>query len=340
MLYYFLGSQMPTSTNYVYKECTSEMKKAILTTVLATSIVGLAACSSDESSETVVETGSSEITQEEFYNELKNKHGEQVLQQLVTNEVLSENYEVSDEAVQSELESLKEQYGDQFEMVLQQSGFENEDAFKETIRMSLLQEQAAAETVDISEEEMKDYYERMQTEVQASHILVEDEETANKVLDELNNGAEFGSLASEYSTDGSAQQGGKLGYFGPGEMAQEFEATAYDLEVDEVSEPVQTQFGYHIIKVTDKREAEDVKSYEEAKAEIKRTLVSQKVDQQQLQQHLNEIMADADINVKIEEFEGLFEQQSSGSEGASSEGSGESSEESDEDSADESSSDE
>ncbi|WP_347861241.1 peptidylprolyl isomerase [Salimicrobium sp. PL1-032A] len=316
------------------------MKKAILTTVLATSIVGLAACSSDESSETVVETGSSEITQEEFYNELKNKHGEQVLQQLVTNEVLSENYEVSDEAVQSELESLKEQYGDQFEMVLQQSGFENEDAFKETIRMSLLQEQAAAETVDISEEEMKDYYERMQTEVQASHILVEDEETANKVLDELNNGAEFGSLASEYSTDGSAQQGGKLGYFGPGEMAQEFEATAYDLEVDEVSEPVQTQFGYHIIKVTDKREAEDVKSYEEAKAEIKRTLVSQKVDQQQLQQHLNEIMADADINVKIEEFEGLFEQQSSGSEGASSEGSGESSEESDEDSADESSSDE
>ncbi|SDJ43049.1 peptidylprolyl isomerase [Salimicrobium halophilum] len=320
------------------------MKKAILTTVLATSIFGLAACSSDESSETVVETGSSEITKEEFYNELKSKHGEQVLQQLVTNKVLSEKYEVSDEAVQSELDSLKEQYGDQFEMVLQQSGFENEDAFKETIRMSLLQEQAAAETVDISEEEMKDYYERMKTEVQASHILVEDEETANKVLEELNNGAEFGNLASEYSTDGSAQQGGKLGYFGPGEMAQAFEAAAYDLEAGEVSEPVQTQFGYHIIKVTDKREAEDVKPYEEAKAEIKRTLVSQKVDQQQLQQHMNEIMADADIDVKIEEFQGLFEQQQSSGQGNGNSGSSDSessdSSEGSEDSSEDSSSEE
>ncbi|WP_076558690.1 peptidylprolyl isomerase [Salimicrobium flavidum] len=301
------------------------MKKAILTTVLATSVFGLAACSSDESSETVVETGNSEITQEQFYNELKNKHGEQVLQQMVTNKVLEEKYDVSDKAVQSELDSLKEQYGDQFEMVLQQSGFESEEAFKETIRSSLLQEQAAAETVDISEQEMKDYYERMQTEVQASHILVEDEETANQVKEELNNGAEFSNLASEYSTDGSAQQGGKLGYFGPGEMAPEFEAAAYGLEAGEVSDPVQTQFGYHIIKVTDKREAEDVKPYEEAKSEIKRTLVSQKVDQQQLQQHVSQIMQDAEIDVKLDEFQNLFEPQQSaeqGTGGSNSEGSG------------------
>ncbi|AKG05018.1 MULTISPECIES: peptidylprolyl isomerase [Salimicrobium] len=286
------------------------MKKAVLTTILATSVFTLAACSSDDSSETVAETANSEITKEEFYNELKNKHGEEVLQQLVTNEVLTEKYDVSDEAVQKEVDALKEQYGDQFDQALESSGFEDVDAFKETIRQSLLQEQAAAETVDISEKEMKDYYERMKTEVQASHILVEDKETAEEVKKKLADGAEFSELASEYSSDGSAQQGGKLGYFGPGEMAQEFEAAAYKLDKGEISEPVQSQFGYHIIKVTDKRDAEDVKPYEEAKPEIKRTLVSQKVDQQKMQQHLQKIMDEAEIDVKLEEFEGLFKQES------------------------------
>ncbi|MFC7320176.1 peptidylprolyl isomerase [Halobacillus campisalis] len=284
------------------------MRKRIVTTLLAAGILTLSACSSEGDSEAVVETSGGEITKEEFYEELKKTSGEQVLQQLVMNEVLGENYEISDEEVEKELEGLKEQYGDQFDMVLQQSGFADEDEFKETIRLSLLQEQAAAENVDITEEEMKAYYERMKNEVEASHILVEDEETANEVKDKLDNGESFEDLASEYSTDGSAEQGGELGFFGPGAMDPDFEDAAYGLEVDQVSDPVQTQFGYHIIKVTDKREVEDVESYEDSKDEIKRTLVSQKVDQEELQAQLDQLMEEAEIDVKIEEYEDLFEQ--------------------------------
>ncbi|KHE67718.1 peptidylprolyl isomerase [Halobacillus sp. BBL2006] len=285
------------------------MKKIAITAALAASVFTLSACSSNaDDSEVVVETGGGDITKEEFYQELKSSNGEQVLQQLVMKEVLANKYDVSDEAVNKELETLKEQYGDQFEMVLQQSGYGSEEEFKEVIRFSLLQEKAASEDVDISEEEMKQYYERMKTEIQASHILVKDEETAKEVKQKLEDGADFGKLASEYSSDGSAQQGGKLGWFGPGKMAPEFEEAAYSLEKGEISEPVKTQFGYHIIKVTDKRKAEDVKPYKEAKDEIKRTLVSQKVDQAKLQEKMDKLMQEADINVKIEEYKDLFKQ--------------------------------
>ncbi|WP_173917016.1 peptidylprolyl isomerase [Halobacillus sp. Marseille-Q1614] len=284
------------------------MRKILVSAALAASVLTLSACNSGDDSETVVETSGGDVTKEEFYQELKKSSGEQVLQQLVIAEVLKANYEVSDEAVEEEFNNLKEQYGDQFDTVLEQSPYEDEEDFKESIRLSLLQEQAAAEEVDISEEKMKQYYERMKTEIKASHILVEDEETANEVKEKLNNGESFEDLAKEYSSDGTAENGGDLGFFGPGQMDQAFEEAAYSLEVDEVSDPVQSQFGYHIIKVTDKREAEDVESYEDSKAEIKRTLVSQNIDQQQLQEKINQLIQDSEIDVKIEEYKDLFKQ--------------------------------
>ncbi|WLR47627.1 peptidylprolyl isomerase [Halobacillus litoralis] len=286
------------------------MKKIAITAALAASVFTLSACSSNaDESEAVVETNGGEVTKEEFYQELKSQYGEQVLQTLVMKEVLANNYEVSDEEVNKELETIKEQYGDNFENILQQNGFADEEAFKETIRMSLLQEKAASEGIEISEEEMKSYYDRMKTEVQASHILVSDEQTAKEVKEKIDNGEDFGDLAAEYSSDGSAQQGGKLGWFGLGEMVAEFEDKAYELELGEVSEPVQSQFGYHIIKVTDKRDKEDIKPYEEMKEEIKRTLTSQKVDQAELQKKMDELMQDSDIDVKLDEFEGLFDKE-------------------------------
>ncbi|REJ07268.1 peptidylprolyl isomerase [Halobacillus trueperi] len=286
------------------------MKKIAITAALAASVFTLSACSSNaDESEAVVETNGGEVTKEEFYQELKSQYGEQVLQTLVMKEVLANNYEVSDEEVNKELETIKEQYGDNFENILQQNGFADEEAFKETIRMSLLQEKAASEGIEISEEEMKNYYDRMKTEVQASHILVSDEETAKEVKEKIDNGEDFGELAAEYSSDGSAQQGGKLGWFGPGEMVAEFEDKAYELEPGEVSEPVQSQFGYHVIKVTDKRDKEDIKPYEEMKEEIKRTLTSQKVDQAELQKKMDELMQNSEIDVKLDEFEGLFDKE-------------------------------
>lgn len=90
----------------------------------------------------------------------------------------------------------------------------------------------------------------MSTKVKASHILVEKQSQALKVLEELKAGADFRELAKKYSTCPSGKKGGDLGQFGRGQMVREFEQAVFALKTGQVSEPVKTQFGYHIIKRT------------------------------------------------------------------------------------------
>ena len=90
----------------------------------------------------------------------------------------------------------------------------------------------------------------MAKKIRASHILVEKHSQALKVLEELKSGKDFKGLARKYSTCPSGKRGGDLGFFGRGQMVKEFERAAYALKVGELSEPVKTQFGYHIIKKT------------------------------------------------------------------------------------------
>lgn len=91
-------------------------------------------------------------------------------------------------------------------------------------------------------------------EVKASHILVSTEAEAKEILTQIKEGGDFSKLAKERSQDpGSAEKGGDLGYFGTGYMVEPFEKTAFSLKAGEISEPVKTRFGYHIIKVTDSR---------------------------------------------------------------------------------------
>lgn len=92
----------------------------------------------------------------------------------------------------------------------------------------------------------------MTNEVKASHILVRTEEEANKLYDEIKNGKDFAEAAEEVSLCPSGQAGGDLGFFGRGMMVKPFEDAAFELEVGELSKPVQTQFGWHLILVTDK----------------------------------------------------------------------------------------
>ncbi|KXF79383.1 peptidylprolyl isomerase [Paramesorhizobium deserti] len=93
-----------------------------------------------------------------------------------------------------------------------------------------------------------------QNEVRARHILVKTKEEAEAIIKKLDGGAKFEDLAKESSTDGSAANGGDLGYFGQGQMVPEFEKAAFALEPGSYTkEPVQTQFGFHVIKLEDKR---------------------------------------------------------------------------------------
>lgn len=285
------------------------MRKITIAALIAFTLIILAACSSDDS-ETVVESTAGDITKEEFYEELKDRYGESVLRELVTIKVLEDKYEVTDEMVEAEVEKSKEQFGENFEMVLSQNQIGSEEEYAEIIYASLLQEQALAEDIEISDADIEKRYERMKTEIDAQHILVEDEETANEVKAKLDDGEDFGELAAEYSIDNSAQSEGAVGYFTAGRMVPEFEDAAYNMEVDEISDPVQSEFGFHIIKVNDKREIEDadsIGSLEDEKDNIRRELQLAEMDMTAAADKINNLIKEAEVNINIDDLENIFE---------------------------------
>lgn len=90
----------------------------------------------------------------------------------------------------------------------------------------------------------------MAQEIQARHILVEQRYQADDLQKKLDDGADFGDLAKKFSTCPSSKDGGNLGSFGRGRMVKSFDEAAFELNVGEISEPIQTQFGYHLIQRT------------------------------------------------------------------------------------------
>jgi peptidyl-prolyl cis-trans isomerase C len=129
-------------------------------------------------------------------------------------------------------------------------------------------------------------------ERRASHILVADENTAKSLIEQLNDGADFAELAKENSTGPTGVKGGDLGYFGQSEMVPEFANAAFGMKVGEVtSAPVQTQFGYHVIKVTDERQRPKP-SYEDIKGQLQNQL-----RQAVLAEEVQKLRADADIEI-------------------------------------------
>lgn len=159
------------------------------------------------------------------------------------------------------------------------------------------------DSVEVSDAEIEEYYNNNKAEftveeqVQASHILVEDEATAKEILDKLNSGSDYAELAKEYSIDGSASQGGNLGFFPRGRMVKPFEEAAFALEVGEISGIVKTDFGYHIIMVTDRQEAGTI-SLEESRDNIRDTLLHQK-QMETLRNYLIELRENAVVEILL-----------------------------------------
>ncbi|OAN84782.1 peptidylprolyl isomerase [Sulfitobacter geojensis] len=148
----------------------------------------------------------------------------------------------------------------------------------------------------VDEEAVKAAYDAQYTdqeageEYNASHILVETEEEANTIKTALDDGADFAELAREKSTGPSGPGGGSLGWFGAGMMVPSFEAAVVAMEPGAVSAPVETQFGWHVIKLNETRKTEapaldDVR--EELELQVRQTLVQTRIE---------EITNDADVD--------------------------------------------
>ena len=148
----------------------------------------------------------------------------------------------------------------------------------------------------VTDEEIQSAYDRFiadsdsREEISARHILVNEKQEAVDLISKLKDGADFATLAQEFSTGPSGPKGGDLGYFGRGQMVPDFEVAAFDLEIGTfTAEPVQTQFGWHVIKLEDKR-TQPAPTLEEMRSQI-----AQGLSQQALARLIEELRKDADI---------------------------------------------
>ncbi len=137
----------------------------------------------------------------------------------------------------------------------------------------------------ISDEEARKFYDQQvsglkpEPEVRARHILVEDELKAKEIFEKIAHGADFAKMAKEHSKDpGSREDGGDLGYFGRGQMVPVFEETAFKMQKGDVSQPVQSQFGWHLIKLEDRRDRR-APAYDSVKERISAALVHRKAQE-------------------------------------------------------------
>ncbi len=240
-------------------------------------------------SEVVASVNGEKISKDELYDAMLKQSGQQTLESLISKKVIEleakkQKVTVSEKDIQNELNKYYEQYGGEeaFNQVLAQNGLTLDEVKKELV-VNVKVTKLLKSRISVSEDEIKNYFEEnkatfaQEKQVKASHILVDTEEKANEIKDKLAKGEDFAKLAKDNSKDtGSKENGGDLGFFGTGQMVKEFEEAAFALKAGEISEPVKTQFGYHIIKVTEIKNAEEA-NYEKSKAKISDILFEQKL---------------------------------------------------------------
>ncbi|GAB4425147.1 MAG: peptidyl-prolyl cis-trans isomerase [Thermodesulfovibrionales bacterium] len=252
------------------------MKRLIFLMIVVSSIL-LFSCArqGEQKSGYVAKVGSTTITQEDVSKEMKSlpdqiqkifegpEGAERFVNELVKKEILYQ------EAKKKGLDKSPEYQ-------------KKVEDFKKLTLISQLLEKEIEEKVKVSDKDVKDYYESHKkdftanNQVRASHILVKTEDEARGIVEQVKKGGDFAKIAKAKSMDtGSAKNGGDLGFFSRGQMVPEFENVAFNLKVGEVSGPVRSQYGYHIIKVTERKEGKVVE-FEKIKDLLSQRLTAEK----------------------------------------------------------------
>lgn len=236
---------------------------------------------------------------------------EKVLEAMISDQIILQQAKenkvtLAEGELEQAISDLEQYHGgkDALETYLKQQGFDLksfEVLVKEQLIISHFKEKLTS-NVKITDEEVKKYYDDNKAmfelpapEIRASHILVDTENEAKKILAEIKTGADFAELAKEYSKDpGSKESGGDLGYFAKGKMVPEFEKAAFALKSGEISDVVKSEHGYHIIKVTGERTS---LSFDDAKDYIKYNLENAKKEEE-----FNKHLAKWEKQSKIEKY--------------------------------------
>ena len=237
-----------------------------------------------------------------------------IVKNLLLSEAENQDIAPDEDGINSQIDGFKQQMGSEeaFAQALEASGYTEDRLRSELGEQSLVQqlfEQEVYAGVEVSEEEVRAFYDEnrdtafvIPESIEASHILVrvdenQSEEVAlDKILDikaMIDEGMDFGDAAVEYSEGPSNTQRGALGQFGRGQMVPEFEEAAFGQEIGVVSEPVLTQFGYHLILTTAKN-PEEVMGFDESKQFIEQQL-KQDAQNTKTMEYIENLKEDADI---------------------------------------------
>lgn len=255
-----------------------------LVLLLAVSITGCA----KTDKEVVAKVGDVEITKDELYNILVEQYGEESLNAIISDKIIEleikkADIKVTEEEIAEEFTKMENYYGGAEVLAETMASYNmSKEDMDENIRLNLSMKKLVGSDIVVTDEEIAEFFAAngeiftKAEQVNASHILVETEELANEVIGKLDAGEKFEDLALEYSSDGSAANGGNLGAFGRGAMVEPFDKAAFSLAVGEISEPVQSNFGFHVIRVNEKIEATEG-SVETNKAEIEEMILESKI---------------------------------------------------------------
>ena len=241
-----------------------------------------------------------DLKDDDIYRVEKEVLNEMVEERLMLQFAEDNNIKVSDEEIKSAIEDIKKQNSFTDEMLEKELNKENitlndyKERLRAQITVSKVINYEVRSKVHVEETEVRKYYEEHKEEfitpeeIRVRHIMFaysedmdsqKEEAIKNKAVDILNRirqGEDFANLASMYSEDSSAKNGGDLGYFTKGKMIKIFEDTAFALKKDEVSNVIKTPFGFHILKYEDKREA-GLKPLENVSREIERRIYNEKI---------------------------------------------------------------
>jgi parvulin-like peptidyl-prolyl isomerase len=231
-----------------------------------------------------------------------------IIQTLLLQDAKSKKIEVSQQEIDSHISAIKNKYGEQvFQSALQQQGITEEEYRKDLSDQMIISKlrDDITKNITITDEEVKNYYETHKDQfsnpetIRARHILVKSMDEAKKVKERLKKGEDFAKVAREVSVDtGTKDLGGDLGYFSRGKMAKPFEDAAFALKKKgDISDIVQTEFGFHIIKLEDRKPAE-VLSFESAKEKAQNLLKKEKEEKA-----FGDYIENLKNNAKIETFE-------------------------------------
>lgn len=233
-------------------------------------------------------------------------------EQLLLKEAKKRNLEADPELVKSQLEQLKAQFksDEEFKTAYKEKYDMSEEEVIKNIEEYIIKDKVIEEiTKDVKvTTDLKTYYEEnteqfLQPEqVKARHILVKEEEEAKDIIKQLKeDNADMGELAVEKSTEEAAQQSqGDLGYFPRGTMVPEFEEAAFALEIGQItSEPVKTEYGYHVIKVEDKTPEKQL-PFEEVEDLIEERLLNE-AKSDKLREFIENAREEAEIENKLED---------------------------------------